>query len=133
MPLQYVLPPPRVRLQPTDYVVVDHPLRHHPQRAVGQCGFPAWDTAPEAAVGIEKLPARFQYPSDLVQEPPEVGVVDRGLDIDHRIESVILERQVFSITFSKLQTRNVMAAPIERDGVRVHIETDIDGWFEGPC
>ena len=80
-----------------------------------------------AEVDVEEVPAGPQHPLDLAEEAVEVRVDVRGLDVDHRVEGFVRERQVLGVTVHEVQARHLVPLLAEFDSGRVEVQTGVGG------
>ena len=119
--------PPRVVVQPAQHVGVDLALGLHPHRQAGQSRVPLVVFEEPAEVDVEEMPARAQHPHHFGEEAIEVRVGVRGLDVEHRVEGLIGERQVLGVAVHEIQARQVVPAFGECDTVRVEVQSGVGG------
>ena len=74
-----------------------------PFEGVGYRCFPLGEVQVTAEVDVEEMPARPKYPNHLGEEAVEVRVAVRGLDVEHRVEGLIGERQVLGVAVHEIQ------------------------------
>ena len=119
--------PAGVVVQPAQNVGVDLALGLHPHRQAGQGRVPRVVFEESAEVDVEEMPARAQHPDHLGEEAVEVRVGVRGLDVEHRVEGLIGERQVLGVAVHEVQARQVVPAFGEGDAVGVEVQSGVGG------
>src|ERR1017187_2827854 len=95
------------------------------QRCGGDGFFPLGYAISKPEVGIEKESARPQHPRDARQKSREVRIPVRCLDVDDRVETVRLKRQIFRVALQEFQSVNAMTLPAKSYSGRIQIERNV--------
>ena len=119
--------PAGVVVQPAQNVGVDLALGHHPQRQAGQSRIPRVVFEEPAEIDVEEMPSRAQHPHHFGEEAVEVRVGVRGLDVEHRVEGLIGERQALGVAVHEIQSRQVVPVFGEFDAVGVEVQPGVGG------
>ncbi|MDT7761553.1 MAG: hypothetical protein QOC63_973 [Mycobacterium sp.] len=92
---------------------------------------PLGDTVARAEIGVEEMPSRAQHAGHFTEEAGEPRVAVRGFDIDHRVEGLVREGQVFSVASHEIQAGQIVPFPAERDAGRVQVQSGVGGRVQG--
>ena len=77
------------------------------------------------------MPSWAKHACHFGEETRKPRVVDRGFDIDHRVEGLVGEGQVLSIALHELQASQIVSFSAKVDAGRVPVQSGVGGRVHG--
>lgn len=121
----------RILLCPPQNLRIDDPPRKLAHRGFGQPRLPVGNALTEAEVSAQEMPSGAKHACHFGQELAKPRVVIRGLYVDHRVQGLVCEGQVFGVALHKVQAGQMMPCSAKGDGGRIQVQPRVGGGVQG--
>jgi hypothetical protein len=100
---------------PAHNLLIDNPLGDHSHRELGKRRLPLFDLCARSDIGVQEMPSWAQYARNFCKKPRKPRIEVRCFDIDHRVEGLVIEREVLGVAVHEIQTGQIMCSPTKRN------------------